>query len=215
MSVIEHLKVDLPEFQVQIPYLEIPDDQVTILRGQSGSGKTTVFRALLGLIPTKTFSWKFSGEDLMRKTPLEKKLGTVFQGADLFPHLTARENISFAAEVRGMNLEESEKTIAAWSENLGVSSILDRKAKLLSGGERCRIALLQALIGNPRYLLLDEPFAFLDERTMGQSRQFLKQTLTAQKIGALLISHDPDDAQFFGGPVFTMDQGRVELQANS
>ena len=96
MSFVENLFRDYGDFKVEIPKWEILDEGVTVLWGPSGSGKTTVFRILLGLEPCPAMKWNFQGENLAKlKTP-DRRLGVVFQTLELFPHMSAEENILFA-----------------------------------------------------------------------------------------------------------------------
>src|SRR5882762_2710258 len=97
MSLVEQLEKKYDDFTIDIPRWEILDKGVTALSGPSGSGKTTVFRILIGLIPCPGMMWNFGDVDLARLPVGERRLGVVFQSLELFPHMTARENIFFAA----------------------------------------------------------------------------------------------------------------------
>src|SRR5690606_35874023 len=102
MSLVEGLIRDYGDFKIEIPRWEIPDLGVTALWGPSGSGKTSVFRLLIGLEPCPTLAWTFAGEDLAKLSPPARRLGVVFQNLELFPHMTAEENVLFAARARGI-----------------------------------------------------------------------------------------------------------------
>src|ERR1700710_2245224 len=100
MSQVAALYAEFDDFKIDIPSWEILDNGVTALWGPSGAGKTSVLRLLIGLDQPKTLRWIFQGEDIAKlKTP-ERRLGVVFQNYELFPHLSAQENILFAAESR-------------------------------------------------------------------------------------------------------------------
>ncbi len=137
----------------------------------------------------------------------ERRIGVVFQTYELFPHLTARENIEFPVVARGKG--GSPKSFSEWTETLGLTGILDRKARVLSGGEQQRVALARALMAEPRVLLLDEPFSALDEDLKNEARAMLKNVVARLGIPVILVSHDRADREYFEGPVFQLANGKL------
>ena len=93
MSSIKNISKTYDKFTLNIPELSLPESGITVLWGASGSGKTTLFRILLGLEECDGASWEWNGEDLFKKPAGERNLGVVFQSLELFPHMTARQNI--------------------------------------------------------------------------------------------------------------------------
>lgn len=215
MSLVEDLVYDYGDFKVEIPRWEIADKGITVLRGPSGSGKTSVFRILIGLEKTAQFRWVFEGVDLAKLPVAERRLGVVFQSLDLFPHMTARENIEFAAKSRKLSGNETQSRLKHFSETLRMGSFLDREAALLSGGERQRTALARALIGKPRMLLLDEPFSALDEELRDESRKLVRNLVTQEGLPALLITHESRDVEMLGDRVFEIRNGRLQMGQSS
>lgn len=207
MSIVENLIVKKGSFQVHIPRWEISDQGVHILWGPSGSGKTTVLRTLLGLETCPTLRWSFQGENLATLKIPQRRLGVVFQTLDLFPHMTARENIYFAAEARKLSREKMNKKLMEWSQILAMDSFLDRKASVLSGGEQQRVALVRALIGEPRMLLLDEPFSHLDQTLRSEARVILKKVVQQIQIPILMITHDQQDVNELAQKVTQINSG--------
>ena len=193
MSSVKNLFRDYGDFKIDIPDWEIPDQGVTALIGPSGSGKTSVFRLLIGLEKAQSLKWMFDGEDLAKLPPARRRLGVVFQSYELFPHMTAAENILFAAKARGLSESETERRLRRLTGQLRMDSFLDRTASVLSGGEKQRTALARALIGKPRMLLLDEPFSALDEELRAESRTLVKELIHEEKVPALLVTHDRQD----------------------
>lgn len=193
MSLVKNLNVRFSSFSVEIPSWEIPDQGITVLWGPSGSGKSTVLRTLIGLEPCSSLSWNFRGQDLAQLKVPERKLGVVFQTLELFPHLSAEKNIWFAAEARNVEISRAQKTLQHLVAMLQLGKCLKTPAHQLSGGETQRVALARALIGEPRLLLLDEPFSSLDSSMKREARALVRQTIGEFQIPTLLITHDSGD----------------------
>jgi len=209
MSVVENLVRDFGDFRLNIPRWELSDEGVTALWGPSGSGKTTVFRTLIGLESCPPMRWTLQGKDVA-SLPVEKRnLGVVFQSYELFPHLTVRQNIRFAAEARRVDLVEADKRLDRLLDRLGLASCQDRSAKILSGGEKQRTALARALVVRPRFLLLDEPFSALDEALRDEARALVKEVLIEEAIPALLITHDERDLKVLARNVQKIFNGEL------
>lgn len=210
MSWVRNLKREFDQFSIDIPEWEILDQGVTALWGASGSGKTTVFRLLLGLEEAAHgFRWELNGIDLATLATPERRLGVVFQSLEIFPHLTAEENILFAAEARRRPRGETDAHLAELVETLSLQKCFERKAALLSGGERQRVALARALIGKPRVLFLDEPFSALDAALRQEARGLVRRAIEREKIPAVLVTHDRDDLQAFSGKISEIHAGRI------
>ncbi|HMN68909.1 MAG TPA: ATP-binding cassette domain-containing protein [Bdellovibrionales bacterium] len=206
MSLVENLRRDYGDFRLEIPRWEIPDQGITALWGPSGSGKTSVFRCLIGLEETAGMRWTFKGEDLAAMPAPDRRLGVVFQSLELFPHMSAEENIRFAARARGVGAEEAKARVRDLAAELRMESYLKRRAHVLSGGEAQRVALARAIVAQPRFLFLDEPFSSLDAELRREARQTVKQVILRRKIPTLLITHDPDDIQELAGQVVKMKE---------
>jgi ABC-type sugar transport system ATPase subunit len=209
VSFVENLRRDFGDFKIEIPSWEILDEGVTVLWGPSGSGKTTVFRILLGLEPCPGMNWHYQGLNLAKlKTP-DRRLGVVFQSLELFPHMTAEQNILFAARARQINPLNAKKKLAQMSLNLKMDAFLNRSVSLLSGGEKQRVALARAVMSEPRLLLLDEPFSSLDESLREDSRRLIKAFIEVEKVPTLLITHDKRDVEILASKVSTIKDGQL------
>ncbi|UOE99873.1 ABC transporter ATP-binding protein [Bdellovibrio reynosensis] len=211
MSYVENLRRDYGDFKLDIPHWEILDQGVTVLWGPSGSGKTSIFRILLGLETCPGMKWEFQGVDLAKlKTP-ERRLGVVFQTLDLFPHLSAKENVLFAARARKVDESKVARRMKELTAKMQMDSFLDRKASVLSGGEKQRVAIARALIGEPRLLLLDEPFSALDQELREESRRLVKAVIADEKIPALVVTHDHRDVEVMANKVSNIRNGQIEV----
>jgi len=209
MSVVKNILNTQGDFVLEIPHWEIADQGVTALVGPSGSGKTTLLRVLLGLESGGAYSWDFQGDNLAELSPGRRRLGVVFQNYQLFPHLTARENVFFAAEARRL---DSRKALNLWqhlADSLNLEQFALRRPAQLSGGEQQRVALARALMSQPRMLLLDEPFSAMDIQLREDSRLLVAKVLEQSKIPALLITHDDQDLSAFRPVVTKLRAGRL------
>ena len=209
MSLIQNLYRDYGDFRVDIPRWEIADQGVTALWGPSGSGKTSVFNLLIGLEPCPGLIWDFKGLNLAALPMQERQLGVVFQNYEIFPHLTAQQNILFAAEARDITLKAAEKHLAELTETLQLQNCLNTKGELLSGGEKQRTALARALIGEPRFLFLDEPFSNLDQNLRDSARSLVKQVIDKHRVPTLLVTHDEGDLKALAQTVVKIENGKL------
>jgi molybdate transport system ATP-binding protein len=156
----------------------------TALLGRSGAGKSSLIKALAGLIHATGTPWA-------GLPPEARKVGYLPQNAALFPHLTALENVAYP--LRGRDRFERAKALL---DELGLLDFAPRPATRLSGGQAQRIALARALAHRPKLLLLDEPSSGLDAITRDATFTWLIDTLAARDVPALAATHDPGLAGF-------------------
>jgi ABC-type sulfate/molybdate transport systems ATPase subunit len=210
VSVIQNLIRSYGDFKIEIPRWEIADSGITALKGPSGSGKTSVIRLLLGLEPCPGLSWVMAGVDIAKLPVDQRRLGVVFQTYEIFGHMSARENLKFAARARKIDTVLADKKIEALIEKLQLSHFIDRQAQLLSGGEKQRVALARALIGEPRFLFLDEPFSALDADLRESARQLVKDIIAETRTPTLLVSHDDADIRALAKDTIFIDHGKLK-----
>lgn len=210
MSVVRNLYKKYGDFEIQIPEWKLSDEGVTALWGPSGSGKTTVLRILVGLESCVGWSWELKGRNLALLPAPERRLGVVFQSYELFPHLTAKENIYFAARARKIPAKNADDKFHELQEILQLSAFVDRRVEVISGGEKQRTALARALMGDPQFLLLDEPFSALDEELRVEARRLVRHVISHSKIPALLITHDQRDLDALANQVNRISRGRLD-----
>ena len=166
----------------------------TALLGRSGAGKSSLIKALAGLIQAAGTPWGGQAPEL-------REIGYLPQNAALFPHLTALENVAYP--LRGGDRFDRAKSLL---DELGLLDFAPRLAKQLSGGEAQRIALARALAHKPKLLLLDEPSSGLDATTRDATFTWLIDTLKARAVPALAATHDPGLAGFADWLVLLADQ---------
>ncbi|MBI3289161.1 MAG: ATP-binding cassette domain-containing protein [Elusimicrobia bacterium] len=164
--------------------------RLILVRGPSGAGKTTLLRVIAGLEPQASGRVHFDGvswqDSVAFAPPWRRRAAWVPQDSLLFPHLTMRENLAFG----GASGDAVDRVAAS----LELAPLLDRPPALLSGGERQRVALARALLSRPRLLLLDEPFAALDDSLRERIRSFVRGWVEENGVPAVLVSHDREDA---------------------
>lgn len=211
MSFIKNLHYSWSDFTLDIPELEMDDSGVTSLQGPSGSGKTSFLNTLIGLVKPTGWQWQFKGEDLSQLEPGERRMGVVFQGYDLFPHLTAEENIMLVLNARNTNAAKTQALLKLkeFKAQLNLEKCWGTQAHVLSGGEKQRVALLRAVFSNPRMLLLDEPFAALDTELRNESRALVKNLIQQLDIPVLLVTHDILDVEALANRRLFMAHGRI------
>jgi molybdate transport system ATP-binding protein len=192
--------------------LDVAAGTCLAIAGPSGAGKTTILRAIAGLVRTRRAIVTCAEEtwaDTHRGrwvAPEDRRCALVFQDYALFPHLSAWRNVAYG--LRGPRRRE--RALAAL-ERFGVADLADGHPRELSGGERQRVALARALARNPRALLLDEPFASLDPVARRELRASLRTWLREWRLPALIVSHDPADA-VLADRVAVVEHGRVVQQ---
>ncbi|WP_127999542.1 ATP-binding cassette domain-containing protein [Piscinibacter defluvii] len=169
--------------------------EVLVVRGPSGSGKSSLLAWLCGTLPAPLAGHgtvRLDGRDVTRLPTAQRRIGILFQDDLLFPHVSVLENLLFALPPGPAAARRAQAQAAL--EEAGLAGYGPRAPHTLSGGQRARVALLRALLAQPRALLLDEPFSRLDAALRVRFRAQVFERLRAQGIPALLVTHDPQDA---------------------
>jgi ABC-type Fe3+/spermidine/putrescine transport system ATPase subunit len=195
--------------------LEISAGESVVVVGPSGSGKTTLLRLVAGLErPDAGEIWldgRRVAEPGRNTVPAnERRVGFVFQDLALWPHLSAFDNVGFAAN-SGEAATERTSRINEILRLCRVAPLLaDRYPHQLSGGEQQRVALARALVGSPQLLLLDEPFSSLDRELRVKLRAELASLRRQLQLTAIYVTHDSEDAETLADRTITMRSARVD-----
>jgi molybdate transport system ATP-binding protein len=200
--------------------LEVASSGVVVLLGPNAAGKTTLLRALAGLVPLERGRVALDGavlEDTAAgvRVPTEQRpVGVVFQDYLLFPHMTALENVAFGLRSRGAGRSAARERALAMLDRVGLADLASARPRALSGGQAQRVALARALATDPRLLLLDEPLSAMDAGARAELRRGLSRHLAAFPGTCLVITHDPIEAMTLGDQLVVLEAGRV-VQAGS
>ncbi|MGC2424640.1 MAG: ATP-binding cassette domain-containing protein [Nitrospirota bacterium] len=184
------------------------DGDFLVIQGPSGSGKSLTLKCMAGIlrpdegriaVGDKVFFDTREGLDLPARM---RRAGCLFQDYALFPHMDVRQNVAFGLKRLGRKLSTEEQSrIESLLDLFHISGKAGMRPRDLSGGQRQRVALARALVINPDILLLDEPFSALDRPLRKELREELKTIQSVFKVPVVLVTHDPEDAEFFIGKI--------------
>jgi molybdate transport system ATP-binding protein len=201
--------------------LNAADGEVLAVVGPNGAGKTTLLRALAGLTPIDAGRIELDGVVVddpsagLFVVPEGRRVGVVFQDGQLFPHLSAAENVAFGLRSAGVPRRDATARAQAWLDRMGLAGRGGDRPAQLSGGEGQRVALARALASDPAMLLLDEPLSALDATTRVSVRRDLGVHLRAFTGVPILVTHDPVDALALADRIVVLEAGRVVQQGTA
>ena len=203
---IENLSMHLGDFSLNDINLAIGDREYFVILGPTGAGKTILIECIAGLRHINRGEIWINGNNMTRLAPEERGVGYVPQDYVLFPFLNVADNIAFGLKQK-TGMKERVKTIA---DLLGISHLLNRDTRSLSGGEKQRVALARALAPSPKILLLDEPLSSLDLQTSKRLRLELRRTHQELGIATLHITHNQMEAEEVADRIGVLNMGSLE-----
>jgi molybdate transport system ATP-binding protein len=212
MSNLEaRFQISYDEFKLDID-LSAPSEGVTVIYGPSGCGKTTLLRCLAGLERSPTGYLKFGNKIWQDESigifipPHQRSIGTVFQEARLFPHLSVKENLLYG--YKRTSPEKRKIPVEQVVEILNLNHLLSRSLKGLSGGEQQRIAIGRAILTSPDLLLMDEPLANLDVQRKSEIIPFLLRLRRDLQLPIVYVSHSINEVLQMVDTMVLMQDGR-------
>ncbi|RDI52124.1 urea ABC transporter ATP-binding subunit UrtE [Nocardia mexicana] len=189
--------------------LTVPDEGVAAVMGHNGAGKTTLLRAAVGLLPVRSGQIRFDGETVTKLSPsrrVRRGMAYVPQGQQCFPQLTAAENLQVVADGRKRG-----KTLIDEALDLfpALRELLDRKAGLLSGGQRQQLAIARALVTEPKLLILDEPTEGIQPSVVAEIERTVMELTRRGGLSVLLVEQHIGFALEAAGRYYVLQSGRI------
>jgi len=207
----EHVRKDFGTATVVHDFdLQVADGELVVLVGGSGCGKSTILRMLAGLESVTSGTVHIGERDVTQLPPRERDVAMVFQDYALYPHLTARANISLGLRLRKVPKAEIDRRVRWATEILELQPFLDRKPKQMSGGQRQRIAMGRAIVREPEVFLFDEPLSNLDAHLRGQMRHEIARMQRRVGTTTLYVTHDQVEAMTLGDRLVVLEGGRIQ-----
>ena len=190
--------------------LEIPEGEFTVLVGQSGCGKSTLLRTIAGLEDADQGSIEIGGAPVHHLPPRDRDIAMVFQNYALYPYMTVFDNIAFGLRSRKTPKAEIEPKVTAAANMLGITHLLKRYPRQLSGGQLQRVAIGRAIVRNARLYLFDEPLSNLDAQLRDEMRGEIKRL--HQELGKTMIyvTHDQIEAMTMADRIVLLRDGVIE-----
>ena len=177
--------------------LKIPSGEIQLLMGPSGSGKTTLLSILAGLLTPTAGKVYLLGEEITRMSRAKlarfrrQNIGFIFQNFNLFPALTAAENIEVVLNIKGIQGTKARYQAQALLEQVGLGLKANQRPSDLSGGQKQRVAIARALAGSPPLIMADEPTAALDSHSGHTVIELLRRLAKEGGCTVLMVTHDP------------------------
>ena len=203
--------------------LSVERGQIVGIIGSSGSGKSTLLRAINDLDPLSDGEVWLDGVQVNQKLPhrqyekhinqMRQQVGMVFQHFNLFPHMTARENVTMAPlMLKGITKDEADKLAEEQLDHVGMLERIDYYPSQLSGGQKQRVAIARALAMKPKLMLFDEATSALDPELVEEVNQVMRK-LAKEQMTMIIVTHEMDFAASVCDRVLFMDQGIVVEEA--
>ncbi len=204
MLKLETCIIDNGGFHLGADFAVTPGRIVAVI-GPSGCGKTTLLEAIAGFLPLIQGRMSWQGTDITDAAPDKRPMAMLFQEDNLFPHLSAWQNIALGLDPDLRLTPAQNKTIARALTRVGLSDLQARKPAELSGGQRARVALARVLVRDRGVLLLDEPFAALGPALRMEMLNLVRELSQESGATVLMVSHDPADARAIAEEVIFVD----------
>ena len=188
----------------------VDEDEIVVLLGASGSGKTTILRIIAGLEMPDSGLVVLHGKNVTNLPARLRGTGVIFQSYALFPKMTVEENIGYGLRLRRRKKKEIKKTVNDLIELVHLEDHRKKYSSQLSGGQQQRVAIARALAYKPEVLLFDEPFGALDAQIRTMLRREIRALLKQINVPSIFITHDQEEALELGDRIAVLNKGRME-----
>lgn len=190
--------------------LEVYENELLTLLGPSGCGKTTILRSIGGFHKIDSGRITLDGQEIQDLPPEKRPTGMVFQGYNLWPHMSVRENLEYGLKLRKVDKKTRTQKVEEALELVKIPDQIDKFPSQLSGGQQQRVAIARSLVLEPSVLLLDEPFSALDAKIRQHMREELKHIQEAANLTIIFVTHDQEEAMFISERIVVMNEGKIE-----
>ena len=189
--------------------LEVRSGEILALLGESGCGKSSLLKAMLGLYPLSKGKIFFQGKEIQILPSHRRGISVVFQDLRLFPHLNVGENVGFSLELQKVPKAERKKRVEELLKLVQLEGYSERRIDSLSGGQMQRVAIARALAMNEKLLFLDEPFSALDPNLRREMGDFLLELQRKENLTVVLVTHDQEEALRLAHRIALMKDGEI------
>ena len=206
----ENLELELEKKRI-LKYisLEVRSGEILALLGESGCGKSSLLKAMLGLYPLAKGKIFFQGKEIQNLPSHKRGISVVFQDLRLFPHLNVGENVGFSLELQKVPKAERKKRVEELLKLVQLEGYSERRIDSLSGGQMQRVAIARALAMNENILFLDEPFSALDPNLRREMGDFLLELQKQENLTVVLVTHDQEEALRLAHRIALMKDGEI------
>jgi lipopolysaccharide export system ATP-binding protein len=191
--------------------------EIVGLLGPNGAGKTTTFYMIVGIVPPNKGSIVFDNHEITNMSIHERArfgIGYLSQEASIFRKLTVEDNIKAILETLSISRPERKRRLASLLEELNIAHLAKNKAYTLSGGERRRLEITRALVTNPSFILLDEPFSGIDPIVVNEAQEIIKE-LKAKGLGILLTDHNVRETLAITDRAYLISEGSILISGTA
>ena len=189
--------------------LEVRSGEILALLGESGCGKSSLLKAMLGLYPLAKGKIFFQGKEIQNLPSHKRGISVVFQDLRLFPHLNVGENVGFSLELQKVPKVERKQRVEELLKLVQLEGYSERRIDSLSGGQMQRVAIARALAMNEKLLFLDEPFSALDPNLRREMGDFLLELQRKENLTVVLVTHDQEEALRLAHRIALMKDGEI------
>ena len=189
--------------------LEVRSGEILALLGESGCGKSSLLKAMLGLYPLAKGKIFFQGKEIQNLPSHKRGISVVFQDLRLFPHLNVGENVGFSLELQKVPKAERKKRVEELLKLVQLEGYSERRIDSLSGGQMQRVAIARALAMNEKLLFMDEPFSALDPNLRREMGDFLLELQKQENLTVVLVTHDQEEALRLAHRIALMKDGEI------
>jgi len=208
MLVIENCRLTWPDFTADYS-LTVETGNLCAVIGPSGGGKTTLLHMIAGFERPESGTLTFNGQDLLPLEPAKRPAAIVFQDHNLFPHLSAAQNVALGLRPSLRLTRDEQSLVAEALDSVGLKGFDERRPGEMSGGQRQRVALARALISGRPLILLDEPFSSLDPALRRDMILLVDEMRRKRSVTILMTIHTPEDAADVADQMAFVADGRV------